>query len=155
MINFHAYLRFSDCFFVYSWLWGAKRKQQLKKERLLLCALPSVGPRSRLNWQNKLWHNLKKKKPWYQDQYGAYPQGHPTKMMTMIAGGTAPDVGCVEISPFTAWAHKAVLENLEPYVAESKVIKLRAFWTYVLGGGTSIFDRLLNEITRRWFSWKL
>jgi len=51
------------------------------------------------------------------------PMSYSTKMMTMIAGGTAPDIGYVEVEEFGAWAEKGVLVDLAPYVAKSDVIK--------------------------------
>lgn len=51
------------------------------------------------------------------------PGDYTGKLLTMFAGGSAPDVGWIEITPFPAFAAKGFFENLDPYVKKSRTIQ--------------------------------
>ena len=76
---------------------------------------------------------LKKDKGIIVDQERA-PSGNPymEKVLTLIAGGTPPDVVFVEVNNFKKFALKGVLVDLMPYIKKDKDIKVSDYYEQVI-----------------------
>ncbi|MDD2485405.1 MAG: sugar ABC transporter substrate-binding protein [bacterium] len=69
--------------------------------------------------------DIKVKKTWFTQDYFA-------KLMTMIAGGTPPDVFRLAPDYIPAYVQRDTLEPLDKYISESNVLKLDDFYPQVL-----------------------
>lgn len=107
---------------------GGKKEAAVEKGKTVTLRFTFWGNPEQVKLTEQIVAEFEKENPDIKIRMEHIPRDYPTKMMTMIAGGTAPDVGYVEITQFSAWAHKGVLENLDPYVAKSEVIKKEDFF---------------------------
>ncbi len=62
------------------------------------------------------------------------PSGPPymEKVLTQMAGGSAPDVLFVEVNNFKTFAEKGVLEDLAPYIAQDTELKMKDFYPEII-----------------------
>ena len=59
--------------------------------------------------------------------------GYDSKMLTRVAGGSAPDVMATEVNYFVTFATKNVLEDLNPYIKEDTAFPKNDFFPEILG----------------------
>ena len=59
--------------------------------------------------------------------------GYDSKMLTRVAGGSAPDVMATEVNYFVTFATKEVLEDLTPYIKEDSSFPVHDFFPEILG----------------------
>jgi hypothetical protein len=66
-------------------------------------------------------------------QYNPTPDDYVTKLNTIIAGGTPPDIAYIPDGNFSAFAPRGALVNLQPYIETSTVIDVENIWPTALG----------------------
>lgn len=66
-------------------------------------------------------------------EYTPIPDDYVTKLNTMIAGGTPPDIAYIPDGNFSAFAPRGALVNLQPFVDASTVIDPENIWDTALG----------------------
>ncbi len=69
--------------------------------------------------------DIKIKKVWFTQQYW-------TKLMTMIAGGTPPDIFRLAPDYIPTYVQRGTLESLDKYIAKSRALKLEDFYPQTL-----------------------
>jgi multiple sugar transport system substrate-binding protein len=65
-------------------------------------------------------------------EYTPMPDDYVTKLKTMIAGGTPPDIAYIPDGDFSAFAPKGTLVSIQKYVDASKVIDPNNIWESAL-----------------------
>ncbi|RIK44616.1 MAG: sugar ABC transporter substrate-binding protein [Chloroflexi bacterium] len=65
-------------------------------------------------------------------QYNPIPEDYVTKLTTMIAGGTPPDIAYIPDGDFSAFAPRGQLVSIEQFVQASDVIDLDNIWESAL-----------------------
>jgi len=72
--------------------------------------------------------------------------GYDSKMLTRVAGGSAPDVMATEVNYFVTFASKQVLEDLTPYMKEDPDFNQKDFFPEILDRFT--VDKKIYAIPR-------
>lgn len=90
------------------------------------------------------------------------PSGPPymEKVLTQVAGGSAPDVLFVEVNNFKAFASKGLLEDLAPYLEKEKMFKKGDFYPqiidrFTIGGSLYVLPRDIAPICTVYYNKKL
>ncbi len=72
--------------------------------------------------------------------------GYDSKMLTRVAGGSAPDVMAAEVNYFVSFATKGVLEDLNPYIESDTAFDKNNFFPEILDRFT--VDKKIYAIPR-------